>query len=759
MNRIVFGCSFACSLLLSASAQQLPIYTVTGYAGHGSADATGAAAQFFSPQGVAFDTAGNAYVADTANNTVRKIAPGGVVTTLAGLAGVGGSADGTNGAARFRQPAGVAVDSFGNVYVADSGNDTIRIISPAGLVSTLAGLAGVSGSANGTGTNAQFSQPQALAVDSAFNVYVADYGNHTIREIAPGGAVSTLAGYPGNFGSANGQGTNAQFYQPEGVAVDGSFNVYVADTANGTIRVINSGGAVSTLAGLAGNLGHADGQGTNAQFYAPQGVAVDSAGNVYVTDTFNNTIRMVTGGGQVSTLAGLAGASGSSDGSNSLARFWAPAGMAAMGTSTVTLYVTDTGNGTIRQVTVTGTNGLVSTVAGSASSGSVDGVGACARLSGPSALTADSSGNVYVADTANSTVRVLSSGGAMSTLAGLAGSFGSADGTGGAAQFEGPHGLAFSGGTIYVADTGNGTIRTVTTSGQVVTLAGSAGNFGTVDGTGTAARFYGPQAMASDGAGSVYVADTWNNTIRKVTSGGVVTTMAGLAGTKGGTDGTNNGALFNWPMGVAWGGSSTLYVSDTFNHTVREVAQVGTNWVVNTIAGLAGVWGSVNGTNGTARFFEPEGIVVDGSGNLYVMDAGNNTIRKLTPVGTNWVVSTVAGMAGSFGSSDGTGTNAAFNSPAGVALDGSGNLYVADSINNAIRADITLTASLQYSVSAGQFILAWPASAAGYVLQTSSILSSAAVWTPVTTGITTSGSSYVFSNAMTAPVAFYRLEK
>jgi hypothetical protein len=741
---------------ISAQAQQLSVYTLAGSAGHSFADGTGGSAQFSSPQGIAFDNAGNAYVADTANNIIRQIAPGGVVSTLAGLVGVTGSNDGTNTAARFSQPTGVAVDSTGNIYVADSANDTIRKISPVGLVTTLAGLAGVSGSANGTGTNAQFNQPQGVAVDSSGFVYVADYGNHTIRKITPGGAVSTLAGYPGNFGSANGSGTNAQFYQPQGVAVDSLFNVYVADTANGTIRVITSGGAVSTLAGLAGNLGHADGLGTNAQFYAPQGVAVDGAGNVYVADTFNNMIRKVTSSGQVSTLAGLAGASGSSDGTNTVARFWAPAGVAAMGTNAVRLCVSDTANGTIRQVVVSGTNGVVSTLAGAASSGSADGSGTGARLNGPQALSVDGSGNVYVADTANNTVREITSGGAASTLAGLAGSAGSSDGTGANARFQGPQGLAVSSDTVYVADTGNGTIRTVTTGGQVNTLAGLAGNFGSVDGTGSAARFYGPQAMAADGSGNVYVADTWNDTIRKVTSAGVVTTIAGLAGNRGGSDGTNNGALFNTPMGVAVGGSGTLYVGDTYNHTVRQLTLVGTNWVASTIAGLAGVWGSADGTNSSARFFEPEGIVVDGSGNLYVMDAGNNTIRKVTPAGTNWVVNTVAGQAGIFGSSDGSGTNAQFNSPAGVAMDSSGNVYVADSINNTIRASLPITNNSPTIIDQPQSEALAPGSTALFSVVAAGSAPLTYQWSFDGTNIPgATAPAYILQNAQTNNAGFY----
>jgi sugar lactone lactonase YvrE len=273
----------------------------------GSADGTGTAASFNNPTALATDSAGNVYVADTNNNTIRKIAAGGVVTTLAGAAVVYGSSDGTGASASFRHPYSVATDSAGNVYVADSDNNTIRKITPGGVVSTLAGTAGVRGSADGTGAAASFSGPDGLAVDSAGNVYVADYYNSTIRAITPGGAVTTLAGAAGSPGSADGTGAAARFNGPQGLATDRAGNVYLADSGNNTIRVITPAGVVTTLAGTAGVRGAADGAGTAATFAFPTAVAVDSSGDVYVADTGNATIRKVTAAGAVSTVVGVAG--------------------------------------------------------------------------------------------------------------------------------------------------------------------------------------------------------------------------------------------------------------------------------------------------------------------------------------------------------------------------------------------------------------------------------------------------------------------
>ncbi len=265
------------------------VTTLAGQATAGSTDATGIAAKFNNPYGVAVDTAGNIYVADKYNNRVRKITPAGVVTTLAG-SGAAGSTDGTGIAAQFNNPFAVAVDAAGNVYVADTNNNRIRKITPAGVVTTLAGS--TAGYNDATGAAAQFNSPfNGVAVDATGNVYVADTNNNRIRKITPAGVVSTLAG-SGVAGSTDGTGAGAQFYNPQGVAVDATGNVYVADTNNNRIRKITPVGVVSTLAGSI--LGYVDSTLAGARFTYASGVAVDSAGNLYVADSGNNRIRKIT---------------------------------------------------------------------------------------------------------------------------------------------------------------------------------------------------------------------------------------------------------------------------------------------------------------------------------------------------------------------------------------------------------------------------------------------------------------------------------
>jgi len=267
------------------------VTTLAGSGTIGFAGGFGVDAQFGFPGGVAVDGAGNMYVADTNNNQIRKITAAGEVTTLAGT-GVAGFNNGPVAAAQFRNPGGVAVDGAGNVYVADTSNDRIRKITAAGEVSTLAG-SGTFGFVDGFGVNARFGAPGGVAVDGAGNVYVADSGNNRIRKITAAGQVTTLAG-DGTAGFADtAPSVAARFSFPGGVAVDGAGNVYVADTANHSIRKITATGQVTTLAGNGTTAGIVNGTGVNARFNNPYGVAVDGAGNVYVADASNRRIRKI----------------------------------------------------------------------------------------------------------------------------------------------------------------------------------------------------------------------------------------------------------------------------------------------------------------------------------------------------------------------------------------------------------------------------------------------------------------------------------
>ena len=312
------------------------VSTLAGSGVQGAINGTGIYATFYEPTGVAVDAAGNVYVADYRNSLIRKINAAGSVTTLAG-GNSAGFANGTGSYALFNLPTGVAVDAAGNVYVADNNNNLIREISSAGAVTTLAG-SGAQGGTNGPVAGASFNYPQGVAVDASGNVYVADYGNNLIRKISTAGLVTTLAGKD-SAGANNGVDTVATFNQPTSVAVDAGGNVYVADEGNNLIREISPAGVVSTFAG-SGAQGATNGTGTKASFNGPTGVAVDASGNVYVADYGNNLVRKISPAGVVTTL-------GSTTTGNSKL-FKGPYGVAVDAAGNV--YVADYGYSTILKI-------------------------------------------------------------------------------------------------------------------------------------------------------------------------------------------------------------------------------------------------------------------------------------------------------------------------------------------------------------------------------------------------------------------------
>jgi sugar lactone lactonase YvrE len=663
-------------LTATASAQSLRIETLAGSTtGGGHIDAAGTLARFSLPRSVDSDAAGNLYVADTANHVIRRVTPNGVVTTIAGVPNQAGSSDGFGAAARFRYPIGITVDRPRNIiYVADSYNHTIRRVTPDGLVTTFAGAAGVAGTADGNAATARFTYPLGLAVDAAGNVFVADTSNHVIRRITPQGEVTKIAGIMRSSGSSDGFGSQAMFNFPYDIAFDAtSGNFYVSDTQNSTIRKLTPDGRVTTFAGNPLASGDEDGIGAEALFADPWGLAVDAAGNVYVADHDNDKIRKITPAAVVTTYAGT-GFSGSNNGPAGSARFSDPSGLAVLPDGT-TIVVSDGYNHALRLIA----NAQVTTLAGSMPvHAAVNATGTSARFHYPYGVAIDAAGNAYVTES-SCAIRKITPQGVVTTFAGTPGESGSRDGQGTSARFSFPKGIAIDrNGNLYVADTGNHTIRKITPQGLVTTLAGSAGEFGDTDGSGSQARFFEPWGVVADPQGNIFVTDTSNHSIRIVEPAGVVTTFAG-DGIAGHYDGVGSIASFRYPTGIAIDGARNLYVGDWGNRVVRKITPAGS---VTTIAGKPDVVGGDDGVGSNATFDTPNFLVSDAGGNLYVSDEYNHTIRRVSSDGT---VTTVAGLHDTPGNVNGTGSAARFSAPQGLALTPQGALVIVDLLNHAVR--------------------------------------------------------------------------
>lgn len=320
----------------------IAVSTLAGSDNPGLADGIGSEARFNYPCGMVVDPAGNLYVSDRSNHSIRKITPDGQVSTFAGT-GQPGFAGGHRSEAMFNSPYGLALDGEGNLYVGDAGNHRICKITPDGMVTTLAG--GRPGFSDRPGDLAMFNHPNGVAVDTQNNVYVADSYNNRIRKITPDGSVSTLAGN-GNDGFVDGMGSHAEFFVPIGIVADASGNIYVGDEGNSSIRKITSEGTVTTLAGN-GKFSFSDGVGRNAEFNAPGGIAIDSDGNLYVADYLNNCIRKVTASGEVRKIAGNL-RKGFADGTPTEAQFYYPFGIAVSPDGII--YVGDQYNHRIRKI-------------------------------------------------------------------------------------------------------------------------------------------------------------------------------------------------------------------------------------------------------------------------------------------------------------------------------------------------------------------------------------------------------------------------
>lgn len=617
---------------------------------------------------------------------------GGAMEPVAGMPGGTGTADGIGRSARFNSPRGIV--AYGTVLIiADQKNHAIRMVdTDTGKVTTIAGLPGVSGVDDGVGEKARFNAPEGIETDGQY-LYIADTGNHAIRKLDVSTFnVTTLAGKRGQVGSKDGTGQEATFNGPTAMTLWGEY-LYITDTDNHTIRRVDkNNGSTITIAGSAGKSGSADGIHSAARFYYPLGIATDGK-YLFVADTYNHTIRVLDPGtGEVFTIAGKAGTANYKDGPLSESRFYYPYGLAVRGGGEV--YVADLGSNLIRVIDLS--TWTASTISGIPfTAGSADGPAGGGYFNSPSGVAA-AGDNIYVTDMGNHTIRKVDLvTGDTTTIAGRAPNIGIADGVGEAAMFYTPGGVAKDGDALYIADTYNHTIRKVdSTTGDVTTIAGTPGVEGNSDSSESPALFSSPTDVIADATGeNIFIIDTNNHVIRRMKlSTGEVRTIAGYPGTSGRQDGVGYDARFNSPRrGLRIGNS--LFIADTGNHVIR-VIDIPTA-AVSTLAGESGVAGFADtgqGTTGKARFNSPGDLTTDGTF-LYVADTGNHVIRRLAPwTGT---VVTIAGTPGKSGLLDSKDGAPMFNAPEGIVWS-AGMLYISDTGNHVIRKMDLATNEVSY---------------------------------------------------------------
>ncbi len=711
------------------------------------------------PNGVAVDSSGNLYIADYFNHVVQKVTPTGLLSIVVGNGTQGAPTPGSATSSMLSNAQSVAVDAAGNLYIADSDNAVVEKVTPSGILSIVAGTGVPGAPTSGDATHSMLRYPADVAVDSSGNLYIADYSNYVIEKVTPAGNLSIVAG-TGNYGTPSpGSATSSRLNGPSGVAVDATGNLYIADSGNALVDKVDPSGALSIVAGNGTSGAPTPGVGIGSMLGYPEGLAVDPSGNLYIADFFNHVIEKLSPAGMLSIVAGTGTSGPPTPGPIGNSMLSGPNGLAVDATGN--LYIADYDNAVVEKITpavsisnlphsgavggsftptiattgdgatsvVSSTNGvctvsgstvtyvsvgtctliarvgvgtnytnaegsnqsftisrgmppmLLSVVAGTGTAGTpAPGPATSSRLSNPRGVAVDSSGNLYLADTGYSVIEKVSPSGVLSIVAGTGTPGAPTPGLATSSKLNVPNGVAVDpSGNLYIADSGNSLVEKVTQAGVLSIVAGTGTSGIPTPGAATSSRLNSPSGLAFDASGNLYIADSDNHVIEKVTPGGVLSIVAGTGAYGTPIPGVATSSTLCFPNGIAVDGSGNLFIADADAHVIEKVTPAG---ALSIVAGTGLIGAPTSGPATNSRLSVPNGVVTDALGNLYIADADNHVIEKVTPGG---VISVVVGT-GSYGApTPGIATASKLSYPNGIGMDAVGNLFIADADGHVIE--------------------------------------------------------------------------
>jgi sugar lactone lactonase YvrE len=750
------------SLSVSASPGDVQVVAGTGIQGEPTAGVA-TSSELEDPQLMTMDSSGDLYVADPPADVIEKITPSGTLSIFAGIVGSAGAPTaGPATSSKLSQPTGVAVDSSGDVYINDPGNRVVEKVTPSGTLSVFAGIVGSSAAPTaGPATSSGLGVPAGIALDSSGNLYITDISHGDVEKVTPGGTLSIIAGTGSTGTPTAGPATSSHLGGPFGIATDSSGDVYIADANGNRVEKVTPGGTLSIIAGTGTAGAPTAGVAANSKLNSPYAVAVDAAGNLYIGDYNNHEVEKVTPGGTLSIFAGTGTSGTPTAGPATSANMGAPDGLTfdssgdlyvddyvdhlvyevvsaaptftadtppsatydsaysytftatgnpaptfsvssgalpyglSLNTTTGVVSGTPMGSGTFSisasnsagtatagpfTLSVTAPAGDILAFAGTGASGSpTAGVATSSALTNPQHVALDSSGDVYIADTNNNEVEKVTPSGTLSVFAGTGTAGAPTAGPATSSDLDVPRGVAVdSSGNVYIADAGNDDVEKVTPSGTLSVFAGTGTAGVPTAGPATSSELDVPRGVAVDSSGNVYIADSLNNEVEKVTPSGTLSVFAGTGTAGVPTAGAATSSRLDDPAGLAFDGSGNLYIADIFNHEVEKVTPSGT---LSVFAGTGTAGTPTPGVATSAALSQPYAVAASSSGNVYIADYADHEVDEVQPTG---LLSVFAGTGTSGTPTAGLATSSKLGGPTGLAVDSSGDVFIGDFDNHMV---------------------------------------------------------------------------